>query len=84
VSNGESVMVTITDRGPNHRLNRIIDLSEAAADRLDYLGKGLTKVFIYPVGSFDTKPATFDSGLVDTNAPMVHAQLATRTMTTPM
>jgi rare lipoprotein A len=84
VSNGESVMVTITDRGPNHRLNRIIDLSEAAAQRLDYLGKGLTKVFIYPVGSFDTKPAMFDSGLVDTNAPLVHAQLETRTMTTPM
>jgi peptidoglycan lytic transglycosylase len=84
VSNGESVMVTITDRGPNHRLNRIIDLSEAAAQRLDYLGKGLTKVFIYPVGSFDTKPATFDSGLVDTSAPMVHAQLATKATTTPM
>jgi len=77
VSNGESVMVTITDRGPNHRLNRIIDLSEAAAQRLDYVGQGLTKVFIYPVATFDTKAATFDSGLVDVHAPLEHAQLAT-------
>ena len=37
VENGESVVVTVTDRGPNHRLHRILDLSEAAAERLDYL-----------------------------------------------
>lgn len=84
VSNGESVMVTITDRGPNHRLNRIIDLSEAAALRLDYLNKGLTKVFIYPVGSFDTNPAGFDSALVDANAPIVHAELTTKATPAPM
>src|SRR6266851_3673133 len=41
VENGESVVVTITDRGPNLRLNRILDLSEAAAERLGYVGQGL-------------------------------------------
>src|SRR2546422_7178324 len=35
LENGKSVVVTITDRGPNHRLNRVLDLSEAAAEQLD-------------------------------------------------
>ena len=62
--NGESVVVTITDRGPNLRLNRILDLSEAAADRLDYVGQGLTSVFLYPVVSINTQPAALNSHLV--------------------
>jgi rare lipoprotein A len=66
VKNGESVVVTITDRGPNLRLHRIIDLSEAAATRLDYVGEGLTPIFLYPVPSFETTAARFDSGLVET------------------
>jgi rare lipoprotein A (peptidoglycan hydrolase) len=65
VKNGESVVVTITDRGPNLRLNRILDLSEAAADRLDYVGQGLTSVFLYPVVSINTQPAAMDSRLVE-------------------
>jgi peptidoglycan lytic transglycosylase len=64
VKNGESVVVTITDRGPNLRLHRILDLSQAAAERLGYVGEGLTPVFLYPVPSFETKAADFDSGLV--------------------
>jgi rare lipoprotein A len=40
VKNGESVIVTITDRGPNRRLHRIVDLSEAGARTLDYIGPG--------------------------------------------
>ncbi len=55
--NGDSVVVTITDRGPNHTLHRVIDLSEAAAKRLDYLGQGLTRVYVYPLPSFQTMPA---------------------------
>jgi len=66
LKNGESVVVTITDRGPNLRLNRILDLSEAAAGRLDYVGEGLTPIFLYPMPSFETTAATFDSGLVET------------------
>jgi len=65
VRNGQSVVVTITDRGPNLRLHRIIDLSEAAAGHLDYVGKGLTQVFISPVVSVDTASVRFDSQLVD-------------------
>jgi rare lipoprotein A len=43
--NGKSVEVQVTDRGPNKRLrNRILDLSEAAAKRLGFRQKGLTKV----------------------------------------
>jgi rare lipoprotein A (peptidoglycan hydrolase) len=64
VKNGESVVVTITDRGPNLRLHRILDLSQAAAERLGYVEEGLTPVFLYPVPSFETKAAEFDSGLV--------------------
>jgi peptidoglycan lytic transglycosylase len=55
--NGESVVVTVTDRGPNHRLHRILDLSEAAAAKLDYLGSGLTPVFLYPMISVETQSA---------------------------
>jgi rare lipoprotein A len=64
VMNGKSVVVTVTDRGPNLRLHRIVDLSEAAATNLDYVGKGLTPVFLYPLVSVQTAPATFDSSLV--------------------
>jgi rare lipoprotein A len=65
LKNGESVVVKITDRGPNLRLNRIIDLSEAAAERLDYVGQGLTSVVLYPVVTVDTAPAALDSNLTD-------------------
>src|SRR5713226_4265830 len=64
LKNGESVVVTITDRGPGMHLHRLIDLSEAAAGRLDYVGQGLTSVFIFPLGSFSTTPAALDSHLV--------------------
>lgn len=64
VKNGESVVVTITDRGPNLRLHRIVDLSKAAAERLDYVGEGLTPVFLYPLVPFDTTSAAFDSDLI--------------------
>ncbi len=63
VSNGQSVVVTITDHGPNLRLHRILDLSEAAAQHLDYVGEGLTRVFLYPMTSFETASAEFDAQL---------------------
>jgi rare lipoprotein A len=67
LKNGESVVVTITDRGPNLRLHRIVDLSEAAARRLNYVGQGLTPVFLYPVVSINTAPARLDVHLVEPN-----------------
>jgi rare lipoprotein A len=65
VKNGESVVVTITDRGPGQHLHRLIDLSEAAAERLDYIGQGLTPVFLYPVVSIETVPASLNVPLVE-------------------
>ena len=84
VKNGESVVVTITDRGPNLRLNRIIDLSEAAAQRLDYVGQGLTPVFLYPMPSMDTKAARFDSGLTETPATHNPGELEAKAFAAPM
>jgi len=84
VKNGESVVVTITDRGPNLRLHRILDLSEAAAERLGYVGQGLTSVFLYPVASFDTKAAGFSSGLMRTPASQGPGELDAKAVAAPM
>ncbi len=83
LENGESVVVTITDRGPNLRLNRIIDLSEAAAERLGYVGKGLTSVFLYPLAPFNTEPAALDSHLTSPGT-LNAAGHETKVLTTPM
>jgi rare lipoprotein A len=45
IKNGKAVVVTITDRGPNHRLHRALDLSQAAAKRLGFVTSGVTPVF---------------------------------------
>ena len=84
VKNGESVVVTITDRGPNLRLHRILDLSEAAAERLGYVGQGLTPVFLYPVASFDTKAASFDSGLIENPASHTSGELVAKAIAVQM
>lgn len=43
LDNGKSVVVTINDRGP-HVGDRIIDLSHAAAERLEMMDSGLAEV----------------------------------------
>ena len=48
--NGRSVIVRINDRGPFAR-SRVIDLSRAAAIRLDMIGTGTTRVRLRHVGS---------------------------------
>ena len=62
LENGRSVVVRINDRGPygkNHRKGTIIDLSRAAAQRLQFLEDGLVKVRVEVV-----RPAEVDrSGL---------------------
>lgn len=46
LKNGKSVKVTITDRGPNHRLHRLIDLSMSSANRIGYVHDGLASVVV--------------------------------------
>jgi peptidoglycan lytic transglycosylase len=47
LSNGKSVVVRITDRGPFGRdRSRIIDLSKAAARKLDFISSGWTRVTV--------------------------------------
>jgi rare lipoprotein A len=65
LKNGNSVNVTITDRGPHPRLSRAIDLSEAAAIQLDYIEKGLTPVFIIPVPKGQFESATITAELIE-------------------
>ncbi|BFM05446.1 septal ring lytic transglycosylase RlpA family protein [Halioxenophilus aromaticivorans] len=43
LANGKTVIVRVNDRGPFHG-NRIIDLTYAAAKKLDYLGQGTAQV----------------------------------------
>lgn len=49
LENGRSLKVLVNDRGPFVD-GRIIDLSKAAADKLDFAGKGLAKVRVRFVG----------------------------------
>lgn len=50
LSNGKSVVVRVTDRGPHHR-NRIIDLSYGAARELGMLAQGIAMVEVEKVDS---------------------------------
>ncbi len=71
LGNGRSVTVTVTDRGPNLRLNRIIDLSEAAARRLGYIDEGLTQVFVIPLFSYAPQHAELRRSLVKPSRALV-------------
>lgn len=66
LSNGKSVVVRVTDRGP-HRRNRIIDLSYGAARELGMLAQGIAMVEVEKVGSvkipYREEPA--ETGLPD-------------------
>ena len=84
MANGESVLVTITARGPNLRLHRILDLSEAAAERLDYVGQGLASVFFYPVASFDTVSVELDSHLIEPRSNKTPMKYEARVTNAPM
>jgi len=84
LENGKSVLVTITDRGPKLGLHRILDLSEAAAEQLDYIGQGLTSVFSYPMSSFDTVSVELDSHLIEPRFNDSPIEYEAGIMTTPM
>ena len=55
VDGGGSVRVRINDRGP-YVGGRIIDLSRAAAERIDMLGQGITRVQLTIVSGNATLP----------------------------
>jgi rare lipoprotein A len=65
LKNGNFVDVTVTDRGPHPRLSRAIDLSEAAATKLDYIDTGLTSVFIIPVAKPQFESAAITARLIE-------------------
>jgi len=50
LSNGRSVVVRVNDRGPYAR-GRIIDLSQAAAKRIDIVRAGVARVRVEPLGA---------------------------------
>lgn len=56
LANGKSVVVRINDRGPFHK-GRVIDLSYAAAYRLDYHNKGSAMVRVEALVPGETVPA---------------------------
>ena len=80
LENGKSVTVTVTDRGPNLRLHRILDLSEAAARQLGYIDKGLTRVFVSPILSYTPQHAELRRTLVEPG----HALVATYSAPEPL
>jgi rare lipoprotein A (peptidoglycan hydrolase) len=84
VKNGESVVVTVTDRGPNLRLHRILDLSEAAATRLGYVQEGLTPVFIYPLTPFETKSAANNTALIPAPTRIASGESVRKSLAEPM
>ena len=51
--NKKSVVVKITDR-MHPKNKRLIDLSRGAAEKLGYIGEGLTKVKVEVVGRYPT------------------------------
>jgi len=87
VTNGKSVQVTVTDRGPGLDLHRVIDLSEAAAKQLDYIDAGLTHVFLMPIPSARAESVEPTDGLIEplsaadsheSAGPMMAAQVSLR------
>jgi rare lipoprotein A len=71
LENGKSITVTVTDRGPNFRLHRILDLSEAAAKELDYIQKGLTPVYVSQVISYTFQDVELHTVLLEPQDEML-------------
>ena len=69
--NGKSIVVEVTDRGPAHSLHRVADLSQAAAEALDYVQDGITMVTIQPIITVDTDNASMDATLVEAQPELV-------------
>lgn len=61
LQNQNSVIVKINDRGPYVK-GRILDLSRSAAEKLDFIHKGLTEVTIEVVDAVQMKKSAYDPG----------------------
>jgi rare lipoprotein A len=72
LDNGRSVVVEINDRGPWTR-GLMIDLSEAAAERLHMIGAGVAHVAVEPLG--DQPPAAPQLAMTSGAAPAAKPQL---------
>lgn len=80
LENGRAVTVTVTDRGPNLRLHRVVDLSEAAALELGYVEKGLTQVLVTPMPRYQAQHAELRRTLIEPAQPELVATDAVPTL----
>lgn len=76
LQNNKTVIVKVNDRGP-YKHNRIIDLSRAAAEKLDFIDQGLTRVRIEVLGEPDEK--TMNDPIIDNKNKEVEANTKKRT-----
>ena len=81
LDNGRSVVVKINDRGPFHD-NRLIDLSYAAATKLDILQSGTGRVEVRTLQAGDAAPNTQTADATLSSTPKVMAIPASATVTT--
>ena len=75
---GDSVVVTVTDRQPDHG-RRIIDLSHGAAERIGLASRGVGEVVIEPAGRTEPVEVADASDMPDTAMPGGGDGLATPT-----
>ncbi|WP_421724121.1 septal ring lytic transglycosylase RlpA family protein [Bauldia sp.] len=73
LANGQSVIVRINDRGPFVK-GRVIDVSRAAAERLDFIGDGITRVRLSVIDG-DAPRLPNPCGSADGEEPIVTAAL---------
>lgn len=85
VSNGKNVVVKVNDRGPFAR-DRIIDLSQAAAERLGFVkdGHSTVKVEILPEESKALKAELLNKKNDIANGPVVEMPVAEKVMEKPV
>ena len=81
LDNGRSVVVKINDRGPFHD-NRLIDLSYAAATKLDIMQSGTVRVEVRTLQAGDVAPNTQTTDATLSSTPKVMAIPASATVTT--
>lgn len=68
LENGKSVIVRVNDRGPFHK-SRVMDLSYAAAYKLDYVAKGSARISIEAITADEIAQMKQQGELVERIAP---------------